>query len=111
MAKETKAAPKGTFFRQVYMAEFNRAKGDNIKNVVSRLRAKGYEVSRIRHKTTIILKRPSTISFDQFKKDLCKLVQKRVGSMVLCSTTGRFWLLDNTGNRPGEFQAISESDL
>ncbi len=102
---------RSEFFRQVYLAEFNRATGDNIKNVVRRLRDKGYEASTIRHKTTVLIRRPTDCEFKTFKSDLASLVQPRIGSMVLCSTTGNFWLLDNKGNQPGVFQKISEKDL
>jgi hypothetical protein len=99
------------FFKQIYLAEFNRAKGDSIKKVIRTLRAKGYDVSPIRHKTTILIRRPKAAGFGQFKEDLAELVQGRIGSMILCSTSGRFWLLDNKGNQPGKLQLIRKSDL
>jgi hypothetical protein len=103
--KELKKSPR------LYMAEFNRCIGDNIKNVVRALRAKGYEVGRIRHKTTVLIRRPEGLSFKNLRSDLGELAQPRIGSVILCSTSGRFWLLDNKGNSPGIFVAITGEDL
>jgi hypothetical protein len=97
--------PQGQL-RFLYLAEFNRCKGDSIKNVVRRLRNRGYEVAVIRHKTTVIIRRPSGSTFKQFRSDLAELVQPWIGSMVLSSTSGKFWLLDNKGNQPGVLQRI-----
>ncbi|MDR6853661.1 uncharacterized protein (UPF0335 family) [Sphingomonas sp. BE123] len=100
-----------TAFQNVYVAEFNRCIGDNIKNVVRRLRAKGYEVSVIRHKTTVLLRRPSGQSFRSFRKDIAALVQDRIGSVVVSSTSGKIWIIDNKGNQAGEMRLITENDL
>ena len=108
MAEQSKSQ---TGLKFLYLAEFNRCIGDNIKNVIRRLRRKGYVVSRIGHKTTILIRRPTGSKFKQFKADLAELVQPKIGSMVLSSTSGRFWLLDNKGNRPGQLQQIGEADL
>ena len=104
-------ARKNEFFKNFYIAEFNRSVGDSIRNVARALRAQGYNVAHIRHKTTILIKRPSDKSFSEFKNDLSQLVQNRIGSMTLCSTSGRIWLLDNKGNRAGEFQRITQADF
>lgn len=97
--------------KNFYIAEFNRCVGDNIQNVVRTLRRKGYTVSRIRHKTTVAIRRPDDRSFRRFKTDLAALVQPNIGSMVLASTSGRIWLLDNKGNSPGELQRITDTDI
>lgn len=49
--------------RNVYLVEYNRCKGDNINGVTKNLRKKGYDVKKIRHKTTIMVKRPDDKSF------------------------------------------------
>jgi hypothetical protein len=101
----------GSTLKNIYVAEFNRCVGDSIKNVVRRLRAKGYEVSVIRHRTTVILRRPSGQSFKKFKKHIAELVQDNIGSVLMSSTSGKIWLLDNKGNQPGVLQLIDEKDL
>src|SRR5688572_7552346 len=97
--------------KHLYLAEFNRCVGDNIENVVRRLRRRGYEVARIRHKTTVLIRRPDGSKLRQLKTDLASLAQPSRGSIILSSTSGRFWLLDNKGNQPGAFQSIDEDLL
>lgn len=111
MAKSLKQKEKGSKLPRIYMAEFNRCVGDNIKNVIRRLRRKGYDVDSIRHKTTVLIRRPEGLSFKDFRKDLAELVQPRIGSLALSSTSGKFWLLDNKGNMPGVLQKITAEDL
>lgn len=90
----------------VYLAEFNRCVGDNIENVVRRLRRRGYEVARVAHKTTILIRRPTSSKFRNFKTDLADMVQPRIGGLIVSSTSGKFWQLDNKGNRPGILHRI-----
>ena len=112
MTKSTKILRKQlTKLPKLYMAEFNRCVTDNIKNVIRKLRAKGYEVTRVRHKTTVLIQRPKGVSFKEFCDDLNELVQPRIGSVIMSSTSGKFWLLDNKGNSPGIFQEITNADL
>lgn len=110
MPKAESKAPKSKL-RKIYMAEFNRCKGDNIKNVIRRLRAKGYEVAKVGHKTTILIRRPAGQKFKWFKSDLTNLVQPKIGGLILSSTSGKFWKLSNSGNRPGTLQLITEDDI
>ena len=92
--------------KHVYLAEFNRCVGDNIENVVRRLRRRGYEVARVGHKTTILIRRPVGSKIRSFKADLAAMVQPKIGGMILSSTSGKFWQLDNRGNRPGVLYRI-----
>lgn len=111
MEKASKIKVKSTSLENIYLVEFNRCRGDNIKNVIRRLHRKGYEASLIRHKTTVLIKRPLGSRFSDFKDDLLELVQPRIGSLIMSSTSGKFWMLDNKGNFPGIFQKISAKDL
>jgi hypothetical protein len=111
VAKLSKTFRKQSYLKYVYLAEFNRCMGDNIENVIRRLRRRGYEVARIRHKTTILIRRPAGSTFKQFRRDLADLVQPQRGSMVLSSTSGKFWLLDNKGNQPGVLQRVRTDDI
>lgn len=102
---------KNLAFRKLYMAEFNRCKGDNIANVLRRLRRKGYQATKVGHKTSILIRRPSRQRFAEFKEDLAELIQPRIGGLILSSTSGRFWRMDNTGNKPGILQRVTAEDL
>lgn len=110
--KLKQASPrKAPFFKHFYMAEFNRGLGDNINNVVRKLRRKGYDAIKLGHKTTIIIRRPSDVRFRVMKDDLSELAQNRIGGIILSSTSGKMWRLDNRGNRPGIFQPITLADF
>ena len=106
-----KKPPVRKMLSHVYMAEFNRCIGDNIENVVRRLRARGYEVARIAHKTTILIRRPADVTLARFKSDLALQVQPRIGSVALSSTSGNLWLLDNKGNKPGIFNRLGMDEF
>ena len=110
MAKSDKTIQSDSL-RKMYMAEFNRCKGDTIANVLRRLRRKGYAVSKLGHKTTVLIRRPPHQKFNAFKDDLAELVQPRIGGLILSSTSGKFWRLDNTGNQPGVLQRVTADDL
>lgn len=106
MKKPRVIAKPQPLLKHVYLAEFNRCVGDNIENVVRRLRRRGYEVARVAHKTSILIRRPAGSKFRSFKTDLAAMVQPRIGGMILSSTSGKFWQLNNRGNRPGELYRI-----
>jgi hypothetical protein len=109
--KANNPLPREKYLRFVYMAEFNRCVGDNINNVVRRLRRRGYEVALLRHKTTVLIRRPAGSTFREFRNDLAEMVQPVRGSMILSSTSGKFWLLDNKGNQPGKLRRVDLDDL
>lgn len=90
------------FIDHRYMIETNRCRGDSIRLMTRRLEAKGYEVERTMHKTTILLRRPKGNSFSAFKRDIASELQPRRGSAVICSTSGRQWMCRMGGNRPGD---------
>lgn len=100
-----------SILKYVYLVEFNRCKGDSINKVSRKLRNEGYEVKKIRHKTTILVKRPSGCKLSRLKEDIANLVQDKIGSAILASSSGKMWQLDNTGNQPGVFQVLDGDDF
>jgi hypothetical protein len=95
--------PKKKLARTTYIAEFNRAVGDNIRNVIRRLERRGYEVEKVPQLTTVKLKRPPGNTFEDFQEDVASVLQPRRGSAIIASSTGRAWSCNMKGNRPGEF--------
>lgn len=89
----------------VYIGEFNRPRGDNIRRTATRLRRKGIvDVTHFCHLTTLRMVRPSGMSFSEFKAILRVELQPRIGGMVLFSRrTGNAFRCSNKGNRPGVF--------
>ena len=105
MTKTRKKRKQGPW---TYLAETNRALRDNIRWVVAYLERHGITVTRIRHLTTILLERPPSMSWDEFKTIIRSVLQPRIGSVVLSSCrTGRVFLCSNRGNQPGVFQRLA----
>lgn len=98
-------------FSKIYLVEFNRCVGDDIKKVVRKLRRIGYRASLIRHKTTLIIERPDDKTFALFKRELASMAQPQIGSIIMASPEGRFWLMDNKGNMAGTWQKVDEEML
>jgi hypothetical protein len=90
------------FIDHRYLIETNRCRGDSIRRMARRLEAKGYEVERTLHKTTLLLRRPKGNTFSTFESDIASELQSRCGSAVICSTSGRQWMCRMGGNRPGD---------
>jgi hypothetical protein len=81
---------------------------DNIRWVVAYLERHGITVTRIRHLTALLLERPPSMSWDEFKAVIRAVLQPRIGSVVLSSCrTGRVFLCSNRGNQPGVFQRLA----
>ncbi len=93
---------------RLYLAETNRALRDNISWVVDYLERHGITVMRIRHLTALLLERPPSMSWTEFKVVIRAVLQPRIGSVVLSSCrTGRVFLCSNRGNQPGVFQRLA----
>ncbi|BAQ48065.1 hypothetical protein Maq22A_c25955 [Methylobacterium aquaticum] len=86
-----------------YGAEFNRSLGDNIRGVMRKLEKAGLDVSKPPHLTTLIIRRPLSMSWADFKAIIRSMIQPRIGSVFLTSSTGRMFVCSNRGNRPGRF--------
>lgn len=92
---------------RIYLAELNRARR-NIRWVADFLERYGITITRIRHLTALLLERPPTMTWDEFKDLVRSVLQPRIGSIVLSScATGRVFLCSNRGNQPGRFQRIA----
>lgn len=87
-----------------YFAEFNRVIDDNIRLAAARLRRLGLDVQVLSHRTSILIERPSDMSWQDFKSAIRAILQTQRGSVMLHSEhTGRTYICSNRGNRPGIF--------
>lgn len=94
------------FSKKQYITELNRCIGDQTSRVIGRLERLGYQVDRLPHLTTLRIRRPLGKTFLEFKSDLRRCVQSRRGSILLASSTGRSWICNMRGNRPGTFVRV-----
>jgi hypothetical protein len=87
-----------------YVAEVNRSYSDSIRIAARRLRNRGLDVELLPHKTTMLIVRPSGMSWDSFTSRLLAALDPRRGSMLLFSkSTGKVFICCNTGNQPRRF--------
>jgi hypothetical protein len=86
-----------------YFVEFNRVIGDNIRAAARRLRRLGLRVTILPHKTSLMVERPKGMSWADFTNAILAVLQPRRGSVMLSSETGRTFICNNAGNRPGQF--------
>jgi hypothetical protein len=92
---------------KVYVAEFNRASGDNIRTCARRLGQRGLNVDIVPHKTTLRIERPANMDWSTFKNALRSVIQPMRGAVLLFSkSTGNVFVCSNAGNQPGRFQRI-----
>jgi hypothetical protein len=85
-----------------YFGEFNRVVGDNIRASIRRLRRRGVETDRLPHKTALVLERPDDMSWSEFSDAVTSVLHPKRGSVMLSSeSTGRTFICQNRGNRPG----------
>lgn len=85
-----------------YFGEFNRVVGDNIRTAIRQLRRLGVEADRLHHRTALVLERPDTMSWPDFSRAVISVLQPGRGSVMLSSeSTGRTFICQNKGNRPG----------
>lgn len=90
-----------------FIAELNRAIGDNIRKARLYFEKRGILVDIVPHKTTLNLTKPATMDFNEFKRIVRKSVQPKIGSVLLVSkTTGNVFVCNNKGNRPGKFVLV-----
>lgn len=90
-----------------YFAEFNRPRGDSIRITERGLRRSGLQANQIAHKTSLVIERPSAMSWRTFKNAIRAELQPRRGSVVIFSErTGNTFLCSNRGNQPGRFQRL-----
>jgi hypothetical protein len=90
-----------------YFAEFNRVIGDNIRIAVRSLRKNGLNAEVLPHKTSLLIERPAEMSWADFKDAVREVLQAKRGSVMISSeSTGRTFICQNSGNRPGRFQRI-----
>jgi hypothetical protein len=87
-----------------YVLETNRALGDNVKRAARHLERGGLLVDLLPHKTTMLIRRPVSMSGAIFKSLLVSAIQPHAGSLLLFSKySGRCWICSNRGNQPGVF--------
>ena len=87
-----------------YIVEFNRIIRDNIRVGARLLERKGIDVEIAPHKTTLILKRPRSMSWLEFKSAIRSTIHPRIGEAVIFSeTTGNSYTCSNRGNHSGRF--------
>lgn len=99
--KKTASKPKK------YVAELNRAVGDNIRKARAYFERRGIEADIVPHKTTLKLTKPNSMDWAEFKRIVHKSVQPRIGSVLLTSkTTGNVFVCNNRGNQPGKFVLV-----
>jgi len=93
---------------KIYVAEFNRAIGDSIRNCKRQLEGRwGLNVDLLPHKTTLRIERPREMSWPTFKDALRSVIQAQRGAVLLFSrSTGNVFVCSNAGNQPGRFQKI-----
>lgn len=90
-----------------YVTEWNRVDGDNIRGAARRLRSKGLGVSVLAHPTSLLLERPKTMRWIDFKDAIRSELSRRSGSVLISSEkTGNSFICQNRGNRPGRFQRV-----
>jgi hypothetical protein len=104
----TKTSHKAKQRPWTYAIETNRAVRDSIRWVQDFLEQHGIQVTRVAHLTSLLLERPATMTWDEFKAIIRKIVQPRIGSVMITSCrTGSVFLCSNRGNQPGEFQRLA----
>lgn len=87
-----------------YFAEFNRVVGDNIRGAARSLRRIGLNITVLPHRTALMIERPSSMSWPAFKAAIRAVLQPRRGSVIISSeATGKTFICQNSGNRPGLF--------
>lgn len=90
-----------------YFAEFNRVIGDNIRIAARSLNRMGLNASLLPHKTSLVIERPKSMPWAQFRGTILAVLQARRGSVILTSEySGKAWICQNRGNRPGQFQRL-----
>lgn len=90
-----------------YIGEFNRPRWDNIPACIRRLEKAGISVERLRHKTSLAMMRPATMSWSTFTAAINSILDPNIGSVMLFSqSTGNAFRCNNRGNRPGRFLSI-----
>lgn len=101
VSRKTKRSRSGW----TYVAEFNRIIHDRIYAGARVLKRTGIDVDILTaHKTLLMLKRPSTMTWDEFKDAIRSVIQPRRGSVVIFSAaTGNTYICSNRGNQPGDF--------
>lgn len=98
-----KAMAKRSAYRR-YLGEFNRPDKDDIRACARKLRRGGLDVEVLRHKTTLAIIRPMTMSWKAFLKLIRSVLNPKIGSVLLFSqATGNALRCDNRSNRPGCF--------
>lgn len=92
---------------RTYVAEFNRPQTDSIRKCSALLARWGLSVKRLPHLTTVLIERPASMSWRDFKAAIRSVLQPRRGSVLIASqTTGRVFICSNRGNQPGMFQRV-----
>lgn len=90
-----------------YVVEFNRAYGDNIRVAARRLERRGLDVEILSHKTSLVVIRPSWMSWSVFQDAIRAALDPTRGSaLVMSQSTGKAFICSNRGNQPGVFQEV-----
>ena len=64
-----------------YFAEFNRVIGDNIRSAARSLNRMGLKASLLPHKTSLVIERPKSMPWAQFRGAILAVLQPRRGSV------------------------------
>jgi hypothetical protein len=92
----------------IYAIETNRAVRDSLRWVQNFLEEHGIRVTRVAHLTSLLLERPAAMTWGEFKTVIRKIVQRRIGSVLMISSrTGRVFLCSNRSHQPGRFQRLA----
>jgi len=92
---------------KIYVGEFNRPHGDNIRHCARRLERRGIPASVLPHKTSLRIERPPEMGWMDFKQAIRGQLNPRIGSVLLHSqSSGNSYLCRNRGNRPGRFERV-----
>jgi hypothetical protein len=89
-----------------YFAEFNRVVGGNIRTAAKRLNRMGLNANILPHRTSLVIERLKSMPWAQCTAAILAVLQPRRGSVIMSSEySGRAWICQNGGNRPGHFRA------
>jgi hypothetical protein len=95
---------RGGLKRKRYFAELNRAIGDSIQVAKRKLERQGVNCETLSHKTALVIERPANMPWPEFTKKIRSVIHPRRGSVMMSSeATGRTFICQNRGNRPGKF--------
>jgi hypothetical protein len=70
---------------KIYVGEFNRCRGDNIRHCARRLGRRGIPAFVLPHKTSLRIERSADMGWVDFKQAIRAQLNPRIGSVLLHS--------------------------